>query len=68
LWEKLNKDLITAEAAVRIATREAMARGGNVGKAGAEGKNQGPPRIQGAMWWMQRDLAEKKLKYGRPAK
>jgi hypothetical protein len=67
LWEKLNKDLITAEAAVRIATREAQARGGKVGAAGAgEGKNQGPPRIQGAMWWMQRDLEEKKKKYGRP--
>jgi hypothetical protein len=66
LWEKLNKDLITAEAAVRIATRAAQARGANVGKPGAEGKNQGPPRIQGAMWWMQRDLDEKKRKYGRP--
>jgi len=68
LWEKLNKDLITAEAAVRIATRAAQARGANVGGARAEGKNQGPPRIQGAMWWMQRDLDEKKKKYGRPAK
>jgi len=68
LWEKLNKDLITAEAAVRIATRAAQARGANVGKAGAEGKNQGPPRIQGALWWMQRDLDEKKKKYGRPGK
>jgi hypothetical protein len=68
LWEKLNKDLITAEAAVRIATRAALARGANVGKAPVEGKNQGPPRIQGAVWWMQRDLDEKKRKYGRPGK
>jgi len=65
LWEKLNKDLITAEAAVRIATRAALA-GGRGGKPGIENKNQGPPRIQGAMWWMQRDLDEKKRKYGRP--
>jgi len=68
LWEKLNKDLITAEAAVRIATRAVLARGGNVGngKPVVYAKNEGPPRIQGALWWMQRDLDEKKRKYGRP--
>jgi len=63
LWEKLNKDLITAEAAVRIAVRAAQARGAG----GGDGK-QGGGRIQGAIWWMQRDLEEKKKKYGRPAK
>jgi len=62
LWENLNRALITAEAAVRIATKKAKARGANVGGGGdAEG---GGMRDDGAVWWLNRDLAEKKAKYG----
>lgn len=59
LWETLNKALITAEAAVRIATRQAK-NGGAKPAAGSSG----PARSDGAVWWMNRDLAEKKKKYG----
>jgi len=59
LWETLNKALITAEAAVRIATRNAKKNGGKVGGSGAPAG-----RSDGAVWWMNRDLAEKKAKYG----
>lgn len=59
LWETLNKALITAEAAVRIATRNAKKNGGKVGGSGAPAG-----RSDGALWWMNRDLAEKKAKYG----
>lgn len=56
LWEALNKALITAEAAVRIATK-------NAGKRPSGGDGQ--PRTDGAIWWMNTDLAEKKKKYGK---
>jgi len=56
LWEELNKALITAEAAVRIATKKFS------GQNGAEGES-GP--TEGAIWWMNRDLEDKKAKYGR---
>jgi len=55
LAEQLNKALITAEAAVRIAVRKYGGQGG--GGAG------GP--TEGALWWMSRDLEEKKKRYGR---
>jgi len=55
LAEQLNKALITAEAAVRIAVRKYGGGGG--GGAG------GP--TEGALWWMSRDLEEKKKRYGR---
>jgi len=58
LWQKLNKDLITAEAAVRIATRRARERGELKESPG------GPIRTEGAVWWMNRDLKEKQEKYG----
>jgi len=54
LWEQLNKALITAEAAVRIAVRKFGAGSGYVAGSGA-------PRTDGAIWWMQRDLAGKKI-------
>lgn len=60
LWETLNKALITAEAAVRIATRAAKKRGANVGSG--EVKQCG--RSDGAVWWMNKDLAVKKARYG----
>jgi hypothetical protein len=60
LMEKLNKDLITAEAAVRIATRKFKKSGG----AGGGGSNDTGPAA-GGIWWMNRDLAEKKKRYGK---
>lgn len=60
LWETLNKALITAEAAVRIATRNARKNGG---KVGGKGEASGG-RSDGAVWWMNRDIKEKKSKYG----
>jgi len=55
LWEKLNKALITAEAAVRIATRK-------YGKGGTDTSNSS--RTSGTIWWMERELRAKKEKYG----
>lgn len=54
LKEELNKALITAEAAVRIATKK---YGGQ--SSGADGSFS-----DGALWWMNRDLEEKQKKYG----
>lgn len=55
LAEELNKALITAEAAVRIAVRKFA---GGVGLSTAQNGGTFTPR--GALWWMQRDLEEKK--------
>lgn len=68
LWEAINKSLITAEAAVRIATKKyGGARGGaGAGGAGDDGADTGP--TEGAIWWMNRDLEEKKKRYGPRAK
>merc|ERR1712063_94702 len=60
LWEQLNAALITAEAAVRIATKKF---GGGNYTGGAEGGAARP--TDGAIWWMNRDLEEKKKRYGR---
>jgi len=63
LAEELNKALITAEAAVRIATKKfGGSSGGGGGSAGS-----GCP-TDGAIWWMNRDLEEKKKRYGPRAK
>lgn len=56
LAERLNRALITAEAAVRIAVRK---YGGSTGGAGSSGPTDG------ALWWMSRDLEEKKKRYGK---
>jgi len=63
LWEELNKALITAEAAVRIATRK-FGSGGSGGGGGSGGDSH----ADGALWWMNRDLEEKKKRYGRKDK
>jgi len=57
LKEELNKALITAEAAVRIASKKF---GGGAGGSGADGGGSS----DGALWWMNRDLEEKKRRYG----
>lgn len=61
LAESLNTALIKAEAALRRAQRLFGAGGSQAG--GAEGEASGPS--DGAMWWMGRDLEEKKKRYGR---
>jgi len=58
LAEELNKALISAEAAVRIAVRKFGGQGGG-------GEGGGP--TQGALWWMSRDLEEKQRRYGKKA-
>jgi len=55
LKEQLNNALITAEAAVRIATKK---YGGQSGASGDGGSSEG------ALWWMNRDLEEKQRRYG----
>lgn|SRR3990167_2848028 len=62
LWEQLNAALITAEAAVRIATRK-FGGGGGGGGSSADGGKFAP--TDGALWWMNRDLEEKKKRYGK---
>lgn len=62
LWDALNKALITAEAAVRIAIKKVGGGGGGGDGSGGSG------RTEGVVWWMKRDLAEKKKKYGRRKK
>jgi len=59
LWNAINKALITAEAAVRIASKK---YGVNASGASSEG---GVVRTNGTMWWLNRELEEKKKKYGR---
>mmetsp|Transcript_125629 Transcript_125629/g.177292 ORF Transcript_125629/g.177292 Transcript_125629/m.177292 type:complete len:279 (-) Transcript_125629:91-927(-) len=62
LWEELNAALITAEAAVRIATRKF---GGGNYSAPADGSAARAAPTEGSIWWMNRDLEEKKKRYGR---
>lgn len=54
LAETLRRLLITAEAAVRIAARS----------AGSASAGSGQPRTDGSIWWLQKDIAVKKAKYG----
>jgi len=58
LWESLNAALIKAEAAVRICMRKFGAGGTGVVD---EGESHAP--TDGALWWMSRDLEEKKKRY-----
>lgn len=58
LWEKLNKALITAEAAVRIASRK-------YGAGSGSSSSEGSGRTYGTIWWMERELREKQEKYGK---
>lgn len=57
LAETLRKLLITAEAAVRIAAKQG---GSNVDSS----TEQSAPKTQGAIWWLQKEVAVKKAKYG----
>jgi len=60
--EHLRKALILAEAAVRKAVKMYGAGGSASKKDGEEGSSA--PQL-GATWWMNRDLQEKKKRYGR---
>jgi len=67
LWEKLQAALITAEAAVRIATKKygsGRSYGKSEGKDNTGGKGRAFGANEGSIWWLNRDLAEKKKKYG----
>jgi len=61
LWNAINKALITAEAAVRIASKKYGVNGSNL-NAGPGG---GVIRTNGTMWWLNRELEEKKKRYGK---
>lgn len=70
LWEKINKDLITAEAAVRIAIRK-YGSGGELGGSGGAGGGAGGKAgassgggTSGATFWLERELREKQERYG----
>ena len=59
--------LITAEAAVRIATKKyggGRSYGKSEGKDNTGGKGRAYGANEGSIWWLNRDLAEKKKKYG----
>jgi len=56
LKEDLNRALITAEAAVRIASKKYGGQSGAPGDSGASS--------DGAIWWMNRELEEKQKRYG----
>jgi len=58
LWEALNKALITAEAAVRLACKK-------YGSSGSGGEGSGGGDSSGALWWMNRELEEKQILYGK---
>jgi len=60
LWENINRALITAEAKVRICQRK-YGKGGEFHSSDA-GAN--PMRQNGTLFWMERELQEKKEKYG----
>jgi hypothetical protein len=57
LAEELRRLLILAEAAVRIASRGLS----------SVPKGEGQPRTDGAVWWLNRELLAKQLKYGKKA-
>merc|ERR1712137_581802 len=64
LMEELRAALITAEAKARIVakkTKVKLARGAE-GDDDGEG---GQPRTDGTVWWMEREIKEKKRLYGR---
>eukprot|EP00466_Bigelowiella_natans_P000390 jgi/Bigna1/57001/fgenesh1_pm.1_\ len=65
LWEKLQTALITAEAAVRIATKK---YGGKSYKKSSGGGGRAMGSSEGSIWWLNRDLREKKEKYGKTKK
>jgi len=66
LAEELNKALITAEAAIRIATKKFG--GSQASVSDGPRKSRAADFSSGSMWWLNRDLEEKKHKYGKKPK
>jgi len=69
LAEQLNTALIKAEAALRKAQKKfgsGSSGSGGSGGGGGDGSSGGGGSSDGAMWWMQRDLDEKKKRYAKP--
>jgi len=62
LWSAINKALISAEAAVRIASKKF---GVTAPSGGSDSGGVGIVRTNGTMWWLNRELAAKKAKYGK---
>jgi hypothetical protein len=65
LAEQLRAALITAEAKVRIVARQQKIRlaAYRSGEGGDEGGG-GQPRTEGTVWWLEREILEKKKLYG----
>lgn len=63
LMEDLRAALITAEAKVRIVAKRTKTKLGK-GDSGGDGEG-GQPRTDGTIWWMKREIQEKKRLYGR---
>ena len=63
LMEQINKTLITAAAAVRMATRK-FGGGKAAGKAAAGAEDDMRP-TEGTIWWLKRDLKAKQERYGK---
>lgn len=66
LWEELNKALITAEAAIRIATKKFG--GSRAAVSDGTRKSMAADFSSGAVWWLNRDLEEKQKLYGKKKK
>lgn len=66
LADELNKALITAEAAVRIATKKFG--GARVPQGDDTRKSVAANFSTGSVWWLNRDLEEKKSRYGKKPK
>jgi len=58
LWNEINKALISAEAAVRIASKK-------YGVTAVPGQNTSAVRTSGTLWWLNRELQTKKKLYGK---
>lgn len=66
LMEQLRAALITAEAKVRIVAKKYKISLKNAGGDGEDGAG-GQPCTNGTIWWMEREILEKKRLYGRRA-
>jgi len=62
LMETLRAALITAEAKVRIVAKRTKNKKSSSSSSGESG---GQPRADGTIWWMKREIKEKKRLYGR---
>jgi len=62
LWEKLNKAFITADAAVRIVSRRY-----GVNPNGTKNTSNSSCNTSGTVWWLERELRDKKARYAKKA-